>query len=201
VNTTTNYGLKQPEYSDDADIADLNYTAGKIDTALGGLGSGLAIVSIGNTHPGITAGQYVYVHDHSTLAEGLYKATVNIGTNGQLGGSNLVTIYSGGLNDLATAINSKLISKTTSGAGRININNLIESEQHFLLISSSSPTRFAILGVRSGSDGIPAIAEIFMGSNVSIYQRNANQITLQFDTNETSVSIYDILMHGTHYIT
>ena len=45
MNTTTNLGLKKPEYTDPADIEDLNYNAGVIDAAISGLQSGLAYVA------------------------------------------------------------------------------------------------------------------------------------------------------------
>jgi len=60
----------------------------------------LAIVANGNTHAAIASGQFVYVRNHSTLADGLYKATAAIGTNAALSTSNLSANTSGGLNDL-----------------------------------------------------------------------------------------------------
>lgn len=71
---------------------------------LDGVKNGIAIVSTGNTHIAITSGQYVYIQDHSTLAEGLYRATANIVANGTLSGSNVTAVSGGGLN----ALNSKI---------------------------------------------------------------------------------------------
>ena len=76
--------------------------------------SAIAIVSIGSTHAAITSGQYVYVREHGTLAEGLYRATANIAANGTLSSSNVTAVSGGGLN----ALNSKLADKVQT----ININ-------------------------------------------------------------------------------
>jgi len=77
-------------------------------------GADLAIVANGNTHAAIASGQFVYVRNHSTLAEGLYKATAAIGTNAALSTSNLAADTSGGLNDLqgqVATLNSKFTRK------------------------------------------------------------------------------------------
>lgn len=92
---TTNFNLSKPAYTDTADIAVINNNMDKVDTALQGLGSGLAIISKSNTHSAITSGQYVYVHGHSSLAEGLYKATTNISANATLSNSNLTAVLGG----------------------------------------------------------------------------------------------------------
>lgn len=65
---------------------------------------GLAIVANGNTHVAISSGQYVYVKNHSTLAEGLYKATAVIAANATLSISNLTADSNGGLNSLSDQI-------------------------------------------------------------------------------------------------
>ena len=68
------------------------------------LQSGLAIVSNNDSHAAITKGQFVYIKNHASLAEGLYKANAAIDTNGALSGN--VTAASGGLNALSSAIDS-----------------------------------------------------------------------------------------------
>lgn len=103
---TTNFNLSKPAYADTADIAVINSNMDKVDTSLQGLGTGLAIISNANTHVAITSGQYVYVHGHGSLAEGLYTAKSNISANATLSTSNLQAVSGGGLN----ALNSKLAS-------------------------------------------------------------------------------------------
>lgn len=84
----------------------LNDKATANGNAIAGIRSGLAIVSSGNTHGAITAGQYVYVHSHSSLSEGLYTANSNISANATLSTSNLTAVSSGALNES----NNKLIA-------------------------------------------------------------------------------------------
>ena len=109
-------------------------TSGAVYDALGTTQSAIAIMSDNNTHAAITSGQYVYVRNHGTLAEGLYQATANIAQNGTLSASNLTAVSGGGLN----ALNSKIteiktatiqsITTLSSGWARpspaINVNNI-----------------------------------------------------------------------------
>ena len=74
--------------------------------SIAGVQNAIAIVANGDTHPAIASGQFVYVRNHSTLAEGLYKATAAIGTDVALTTSNLTADGSGGLNDLKGQIDS-----------------------------------------------------------------------------------------------
>ena len=66
----------------------------------------IAIVANNNTHAAISNGQFVYVKNHGTLAEGLYKATANIAANAALTSSNLTADASGGLNAMKAITNS-----------------------------------------------------------------------------------------------
>ena len=66
----------------------------------------IAIVTNNNTHAAISNGQFVYVKNHGTLAEGLYKATANIAANAALSSSNLTADASGGLNAMKAITNS-----------------------------------------------------------------------------------------------
>lgn len=110
---TTNIGLKKIDGSENwRQIFDYhNDSADKTDSAVAAVQDGLAIVANGNTHAAVEEGQFVYVRNHSTLAEGLYKASSAIGTNGELTTSNLTADGSGGLNDLqeqVTSLNSNI---------------------------------------------------------------------------------------------
>ena len=87
---------------------------------------GLAIVADGNTHVAIASGQFVYVKNHSSLAEGLYKATAAISANGALSTSNLTADGHGGLNDLQsqiTSLNSNLTSNSVTLSYKNNWKN------------------------------------------------------------------------------
>jgi len=105
---TTNFDLVKPAGSDNYDIDSFhNGSMDKIDSALQGLGTGLAIISKNNTHGVISSGEYVYVHGHGSLAEGLYKANTNIAANGTLTSSNL-TAVSGGLGAQVASLSNQI---------------------------------------------------------------------------------------------
>ena len=128
MTTTTNYGLKKIDDSDNWRTIgdDHNDSMDSIESALTGqdaavanLADGLAIVTNGNTHAAIAAGQYVYVRKHSSLAEGLYKAKSAISANAALSTSNLTADGNGGLNDLkgqVDSLNSKITAHTVGTA-------------------------------------------------------------------------------------
>ena len=74
--------------------------------AMAAMQDGIAIVADGDNHAAIASGQFVYVKNHSSLAEGLYKARSNIAANAALSTSNLAAEGSGGLNDLQAQVSS-----------------------------------------------------------------------------------------------
>lgn len=105
---TDNLNLQQPDLDDDALITVINNDMAIIDQAVNGVQDGLAIVANGNTHVAISAGQFVYVRNHTTLTEGLYVASSNIAANATLSTSNLTADSAGGLN----ALNGKIATNT-----------------------------------------------------------------------------------------
>ena len=122
--STTNIGLIKPTYSEDADVAIINENMDTLDSTISALDNGLAIVSNNNTHGAITAGQYVYVRNHESLAEGMYTANSNIAANATLSSSNLTAVSSGSLNKLnsdITTLNNKSFSRP---ANDTNFNNI-----------------------------------------------------------------------------
>ena len=102
--TTSNIGLTKPAGTDKALVSVINTNSDILDSAAGGLMDALAIVAQGNTHAAISAGQYVYVRGHDTLAEGLYVAESAIAANATLTSSNLTADTAGGLNSLNSRI-------------------------------------------------------------------------------------------------
>ena len=115
---TSNLGLTKPAYSETADIADINNNMDKVDAAVNGVQNGIAILANGNVHSAVTSGQYVYVRNHGTLAEGLYTATTNISTNATLSTSNLTAVPNNGalntLRDDISSLNSKIATVATT---------------------------------------------------------------------------------------
>lgn len=100
ASTTSNLGLTKPAGTDKALVSVINSNSEILDGTAGGLMDALAIVAQGNTHGAISAGQYVYVRGHDTLAEGLYVASTAIAANATLTSSNLTADSDGGLNSL-----------------------------------------------------------------------------------------------------
>ncbi len=126
--TTQNLGLIKPAGTDKIRIAQINSNMDTLDTKIGPVGntplqtqatnaassisalqSGIAIICNGNTHVAIAAGRYVYVRNHSSLAEGLYVATSLIQANGSLSTSNLAAVSGGALNALLAQIPEQLV--------------------------------------------------------------------------------------------
>ena len=126
---TPNLGLRIPLGTDPASVDDINYNSNALDTIIGDIGdtsvtaqlgaannrisavqAGLAIVCNGNTHAAIESGQFAYVKNHGTLAEGLYRNNTGstIAANATLSSSNLTADSSGGLNTVYESLNSKI---------------------------------------------------------------------------------------------
>ena len=122
---------------------------------------GLAIIATGNVHPAITNGQFVYVKGHSSLVEGLYRATAAIGTNATLSTSNLTADGSGGLNALkgeVDSLNSNLVNMgNLFGCVQYNANtdrsvesNRTAAMDYLLTNYFSNNYHFAIVRYKSG---------------------------------------------------
>lgn len=69
-----------------------------LERTMEALEGGVAIISTNNEHAAISNGQYVYIRMHTSLPDGLYKATTDIAQNAELSASN-VTSASGTLNE------------------------------------------------------------------------------------------------------
>ena len=102
------------------ELSSLGETDKSIESSIGSIESSIAIVANGDAHIAIASGQYVYVKNHSTLAEGLYTANSAIGADVALTVSNLTAVSGGGLNSLKNKaeeilVNSKLVSNGGTG--------------------------------------------------------------------------------------
>lgn len=166
---TTNLNLKKPAVNDKIRIADFNTNADYIDDAIGAIGNtsaaeqiakveaGMAILARGNTHTAITAGQYVYVRGHDTLAEGLYTADTNISANATLTNNNLSAVSNGGLNSLSDNIASQL------GLNEVAIADADNPPYKFCFFDNTTLHTPNKEGSTSAQQGI--IISIRMGSN------------------------------------
>ena len=152
---------------------------------------GLAIVSNGNTHAAIASGQFVYVKNHSSLGEGLYRATTAISANGALSTSNLTADSVGGLNAMKAdvdTLNSKMTPETVtvingacylSAIDKICILNIGGSIQAptgsqttiATLDTNYRPTRttYGVVSIEGGSSNKYALVAITAGGVITIY--------------------------------
>ena len=165
---TTNLSLIKPAGTDKIRIAQINQNMDTIDAAIGAVGNtslqtqvtsvsdslnavegGIAIVSNNNTHVAITSGQYVYVKNHATLSEGLYRATQAIAANGTLTLSNVTPESAGGLNSLNEQIGTidnrlEPVNKDNASAYGMyyvydsSYNNLIDAAKHYIKRANSA---------------------------------------------------------------
>jgi len=137
--------------------------------AIANLQDAMAIVANGNTHAAIASGQFVYVRNHSSLAEGLYKATAAIATNGTLSTSNLTADASGGMNALKADIdtlNSKFTTQT------VNSEQTTIAANGRTKVSISCPLNgyeaIGIIGIYVVDTDVLSINEYFVESPTSV---------------------------------
>ena len=152
---TSNLGLTKPGYDEAADVVPaVNNNMDILDEKMGAvpantsvqaqitanaqaiakLDESIAIVSNGNTHAAIAAGQYVYIKGHETLAEGLYTANSAISANATLSNSNVTAVSGGGLN----ALNSNLANKSNYFTATKNRLNILDTTTPITILANKS---------------------------------------------------------------
>lgn len=196
---TTNLGLTKPGYDEAADIVPaVNNNMDAIDAVMGAvppntsvqaqitanaqaiakLDESIAIVSNGNTHAAIAAGQYVYIKGHETLAEGLYTANSAISANATLSNSNVTAVSGGGLNALNSNLTNKIKRKT------ITVSCEASTWQYIPLSTLSQ------YGIDSAK--IINIIPTFGQSRWVIWRMaSSNVIFLKLNTNSTNIVVDD----------
>ena len=122
IDTTSYLGLKKPDYSETADIADINDNMDTIDGAMQGIDNGIGIVVDGaktTFTSGAAIGQYVILKNSAIvdsgttmIPDGLYTAAKVIPYNTTIDKSYLTAVSGGGLNSLSDQIKT-LSSKLT----------------------------------------------------------------------------------------
>lgn len=139
----------------------VNSLKDETDTHLTEVQDGLAIISNGDTHVAIPANQYVFVKNHNSLTNGLYKAKSAIGANAALSTSNLTADPAGGLNDIKSQIdtlNSNLAKSI------LNINQSASSNRGTvrgqLIYDATECTVCLIFTSTISSSGSPGITNI-----------------------------------------
>ena len=162
---TSNLNLKKPALTDDALVTDLNDNSDKLDAAISAGSGAIAIVSVGNTHAAISSGQYVYVRQHGSLSEGLYKATTNIAANGTLSGSNLTAVSGGGLNSVYSALSDQIAKQN----GTITIKSSVGANYSSLRKQGKIVYVNLQISFSSAESGKVNVADIPSGYNPSDY--------------------------------
>ena len=141
---TPNINLVKPLGTDRALVSVINDNSDKIDAFAGSTNTnmantqnGYAIVVDGNNAPkAITAGQYLFIKNHSTLSAGGYHATANIANGAAITSSNVAADADGVVNGAFSALNSKIGTKET---GTFTLNSSYSSN---FTIARSSVYRF-----------------------------------------------------------
>lgn len=113
---TPNINLVKPLGTDRALVSVINDNSDKIDAFAGSANTnmantqnGYAIVVDGNNAPkAITAGQYLFIKNHSTLSTGGYHATANIANGAAITSSNVAADADGVVNGAFAALNGKI---------------------------------------------------------------------------------------------
>ena len=147
---TPNLNLVLPVGTEKVSRQIINDNNTKIDTAVGANSTAIAkvqnclayIVGETNTTGGtLEVGQFVYVKNHSTIAEGLRTVTASISANGNITTSNTSACSDGGLNTLNSKIN--------------NLPNTLNSSYNVLIDTvqiSQTETSYTLYGSRKFSD-------------------------------------------------
>lgn len=171
------------------------------DADVANLADGMAIVANGNTHAAITSGQFVYVRNHSTLADGLYKATAAVATNGTLSTSNLTADGSGGLNDLqgqVTTLNSNLSTKANIAKTGWGTQLSVSANQTQVIVDANIKIQVWL----GGSEGISVWVErsYFSASNTLSYMKNSTSNTITFGVDGADGTDFTITRSGSTFV-
>ena len=142
---TTNLGLRKPAKADYVNVVtDIDDNMDLIDSAVNNVEKAVAVIANGNTHVAVSAGEYLYIRNHLSLEEGLYRATEAIAQNGTLSSSNTAAITRG-IGGQVTALNNKVgnivrsgkvSTNTSTGAASFTMEN---GTQGFVVIGGNAP--------------------------------------------------------------
>lgn len=197
---TTNYNLVKPAYTEAADIAVVNGDMDKIDAALTAQSNGYALIANGNTHVQIAQGQYVYVRNHSSLSEGLYRATSTIQANGTLSTSNLTRDSAGELNYIQNEIstlNSKISILPKFDAYLIAANsNIALTITGNCVITAIGPGAARNMYIARASGTSLGISELSASTSASFTYSVTNNTVTFTNTSAANVTLYVTIYSG-----
>ena len=163
------------------------------------LSEGMAIVIDGDTAPrAITAGQYLFIKNHSTLATGGYHATAAIASGASITSSNVTADADGIVNGAVSALNGNLASLTRASAftrivqGRATVGNKTYKYSGL----SFTLTRLAYVVVTQNYNNTQPRGISISNSSSS----NQSAFSFTSPTAMQSMSINAILLPGTYYL-
>ena len=182
------------------------------ESAVSSIRNSMAIVSAGNTHSAITAGQYVYVHSHSSLNEGLYTANSNISANATLSTSNLTAVSGGGLNALNSKINDKLdyytllngetVTSTLTNKTLFGSRSISNYKLLLAVVKRGGVLRVSLITVRglfSENTAVMSLTEVDSTNTQRWYEIkyvNDTKVSIQCSSNASGNA--DIYLYGLH---
>lgn len=180
--TTTNLGLRKPAKTDYINVVtDLDDNMDTIDSSVNAAQKSVAIMSDGNTHIAVSSGEYLYVRNHGSLAEGLYKANEAIAQNGALTSSNTTAITKG-LGGQVTELNASVGKIKRAGRGTTNTSTGI-----FTFTMENSTSAFIMITANLVAAYATSSGSFYYGTLPSNYtlSRSGNTVTI---TKTASVS-------------
>lgn len=177
---TQNYNMVKPGIDDDALIADLNGNTDIIDAEMRAIRDNIAIVVNGNTAPrAISAGQYLFIKNNSSLSAGGYHATANIANGATITSSNVTADADGVVNGAFATLNSKITNPNDPLFGHIknevaDANNFKAGWTYALSTSSNLPSAANYFVLTFLNDNVGAQVAIRRNNGGYMYFRKKN---------------------------
>ena len=140
--------------------------------------SSVAIMNGGDTaQSAISSGDFVYIREHSTLAEGLYRATDNIAVNGTISAQNVASVTKGLGGILSKAFILETYSYNYSSLAVDGYKAITASE--FGITAKSGYTLAGIVGWKTGSYNVfvYGVAAVTDGSVLAMRNRGTAAVS------------------------
>lgn len=172
---TPNINLVKPLGTDKALVSVINDNSDKIDAFAGSVNTnmaktqdGFAIVVNGNNAPkAISAGQYLFIKNHSTLSAGGYHATANIANGAAITSSNVAADADGVVNGAFSALNDNIFKTVSNG-------NITQDHTYLLFMQEAtiSNAYFSVLYDPAENNGTQDFG-IILSNGTSMFVCNA----------------------------
>ena len=177
---------------------DLTGAANELKNTLNSVEAAIAYVQSGDAASrAYTAGEYVYLKNHPSLAEGLYTVdSEGIPIETSVTG-HLTADSSGGLNKLNDLMSqsqakSAKVERTSATSHTFNVPS---SSRHFFIASAVNANNDWAGIISASSTGTVTYIEMVKGSNVTQIQATTNSITIELN-NSAGLQCIDFYMYG-----